>query len=518
VLGSADLVQQADFLLLVPWAKRLTEPGPRSADQRIQDELQFWQRVWTAARQHGAARIIQVGYDFMTPGPAGFMYGSTDGAIALIREVNGVVRQHLPKGSAFLDLPEISGTLGREAFYEMRRYLWTKQPFSDRGLARLSQHGAAAIRTLLNGPKKVLVLDLDNTLWGGIVGETGPLGVGLGEGPDGEAFRAFQAHCKALAVRGIVLAVCSKNNDPDARGPFEQNPAMVLSLDDIAYFDASWEPKSAGVQRIADGLQLGLDSFVFFDDNPAEREHIRQILPDVSVVEVPPDPADYVTALVDSLWFEAVGLTDEDLSRRTQYQSERLRRESASTAASLDDYLTSLEMKAEVTPIDDTNIERVVQLLGKTNQFNLTTRRHSHAAVTKMLADPRTLGLTVRLRDRFGDHGLIAVVIALPSQEEPGYWDIETWLMSCRVIGRTVEEFVLNEVCARLRSRNPAAKGVLGTYLPTAKNVLVKDLYPRLGFHAVSASDTAHRYRLDFTSEPPARTFVLLPLPVAHDA
>ncbi len=225
------------------------------------------------------------------------------------------------------------------------------------------------------------MLDLDNTLWGGVVGETGPLGVALGESADGEAYRAFQKHVKALSKRGIVLAVASKNNAADGLEPFEKNPDMILGLDDIAAAEINWEPKGTTIRRIAETLSLGLDSFVFFDDNPAEREQVRQAIPEVAVAEVPAEPAEYARALQAGLWFEAASLTEDDRVRAEQYAVERKRRDLQQSAGSMEDYLRSLEMRADVREIDEADLMRVVQLLGKTNQFNLTTRRHTREDV-----------------------------------------------------------------------------------------------------------------------------------------
>ncbi len=232
--------------------------------------------------------MLQVGYDWMLPGAEGYgLAGEPGGIVELTRAANAALRRERPPGSYFLDLEMVSGMMGRESFYDPRRYYWTKQPFSERGTLRLAEHLWAGVRAVTTGPKKVLVLDLDNTLWGGVVGETGPLGVALGESPDGEAYRAFQKHAKALTKRGIVLALASKNNEADGREPFEKNPEMVLGLDDIAAAEINWEPKGTTIRRLAETLSLGLDSFVFFDDNPAEREQVRQAIPEVAVAEVP---------------------------------------------------------------------------------------------------------------------------------------------------------------------------------------------------------------------------------------
>ncbi len=504
-----DMAEQntpVDTLVFLPWHQRLLGSGDRPAAQRVEDELAFWRQAWALAADKLRARIVQVGYDCEHAGPMGFhLSGVGDGRIALVRKTNEAIRHALPAGAYFVDLSRIAGDTGRQTFYDARRYHWTKQPFSEAGTVLLARHTAAGISALTTGPKKVLVLDLDNTVWGGVVGETGPLGIALGESPDGQAFVAFQHYIRALGRRGVVLAVCSKNNPDDAREPFLKHPDMVLRLDDFAAFEASWDPKPIAIQRIAETLRLGLDSFVFFDDNPAEREHVRQALPQVEVVDVPEDPADYISALEAGLWFEAARLTDEDTQRAEQYAAERRRRESQQSFTNMEDYLTSLEMVATVRDIDEPDMARVVQLLGKTNQFNLTTRRHSADTVRTMLATPGVIGLTLRLRDRFGDHGLVSVLIGLPGDN--GNLVIDTWLMSCRVIGRTVEQFLFN--CLLSRASRCGYHSIQGEYLPTAKNALVRDLYDRLGFTRLS-QDTDGRvtYQLSVADALPAPTCI----------
>ena len=254
-----------------------------------------------------------------------------------------------------------------------------------------------------------------------------------------------------------MLAVASKNNQADGREPFEKNPEMILGLDDIAAAEINWEPKGTTIRRIAETLNLGLDSFVFFDDNPAEREQVRQAIPEVAVVDVPAEPAEYVRALEAGLWFETTSLTEDDRARAEQYAVERKRRELQRSAGSMEDYLRSLEMRADVREIDEADLMRVVQLLGKTNQFNLTTRRHTREDVLRLLALPDAIGLTVRVADRFGDHGLIGVLIAAAADDDPRTLRVDTWLMSCRVIGRTVEEFFVAELLEARRTAGLSA-------------------------------------------------------------
>jgi FkbH-like protein len=496
----ASLSGPPDVVVLAPWKQRVLGKDERPTQQRIDDELGFLGQCWNLIARSGS-RLVQIGYDWENAGPLGHnLSGQPGGSVSTIRQLNAQVRRSLPAGAYFADLEQISGEVGRQLFYDPRSYFWTKQPFSRAGVARLCEHIWAGIRAVTTGPKKVLVLDLDNTIWGGVVGEVGATGVELGDNPEGESFRAFQREACGLAARGIVLAACSKNNPQDAREVFEKNTDMILKLTDFAAFKATWDPKPEVIARIAKTLRLGLDSFVFFDDNPAEREHVLQSLPEVEVVDVPADPAGYVRALQAGLWFESAGITDADRMRKEQYREEQERRETEQGAVSVEAYLESLEMVADVRRVDEQDMERTVQLLGKTNQFNVTTRRHTAEIVRRMIAEPRSIALTLRLADRFGDAGLVSVLLAVPVAEaKSSTLRIDTWLMSCRVIARTVEDFLLNQLAAR--AVELGYRKVQGEFIPTAKNQLVVDLYDRFGFaRGPERADGGREYTLDLSS------------------
>ncbi|GDX80365.1 methoxymalonyl-ACP biosynthesis protein FkbH [Deltaproteobacteria bacterium] len=494
--------EPSDVVVLLPWTQRLLAPDDRNEAARIETELDYWRAAWANRR---GARLIMVGYDAPVAGPRGaLLSGAPGGARRLVRRMNDALREALPAGAAFIDLDLLAGESGRQRFYDARRYCWTRQPFSEDGTLCVARHLFAATRALTTGPKKVLVLDLDNTLWGGVVGELGPLGVQLGESADGEAFRAFQAYCKGLAQRGVVLAVASKNNLADAQEPFVQHPDMVLRLSDFAAFEAHWEPKARSLARIAERLRLGLDSFVFFDDNPAEREQVRQALPQVEVVDVPEEPAEYVNALERSLFFETIGLTAEDADRGGQYQAEAQREAAKNAHASLDDYLTSLDMRADLRAVDEADMQRVVQLLGKTNQFNLTTRRHGEDQVRAWMNDERAVLLSLRVTDRFGDHGLIGLVFAVPDDAE--VLRVDTLLMSCRVIGRTVEHFLWGQVLER--ARELGFRRVRAEYIATAKNAQVATLLDGFGLPRTLEQGDTVAYEADLTALPSPRNFL----------
>lgn len=325
---------------------------------------------------------------------------------------------------------------------------------------------------------KVLVLDLDNTLWGGVIGDDGLEGIVLGQGSAaGEAFAAVQSYALALSERGILLAVCSKNDEAVALRAFDAHPEMILRRSHIASFVANWEDKASNLRRIAQDLNLGLDALVFLDDNPFERNLVRQELPMVAVPEVSDDPAQVPGCLAAAGYFEGVAVTSEDAARLKQYQANRERQALAENATDLESYLRGLEMRLLWGRFDATSLPRVVQLVNKTNQFNLTTRRMTEPDARRIMEDPTAIGLHFRLTDRFGDNGLIGVLIG---QRAGTDLKIDVWLMSCRVLGRKVEQAMLRVIVAQAAAMG--ITGLIGEYIPSPKNGMVKEHYDRLGF------------------------------------
>jgi FkbH-like protein len=325
--------------------------------------------------------------------------------------------------------------------------------------------------------RKCLVTDLDNTLWGGVIGDDGIDGIALGQNSAvGEAHVALQRFLLDLRRRGVILAVCSKNEDVTARIPFRDHPEMVLKEDHIAVFIANWSDKANNLREIAATLNIGTDSLVFLDDNPVERGQVREVLPEVAVPELTEDPADYISLLANAGYFEATGLSQEDLARADFYQA-NAERVSLQRVGNLEDYLRSLHMMATISPFKAVGRIRIAQLINKSNQFNLTTRRYSESEVEAFENDPLKFCLQVRLTDRFGDNGMISVVIFDKDRDE---WSCDTWLMSCRVLGRRVEELLLATVAEAARSAG--AKRLKGTYIPTKKNGLVVEHFAKLGF------------------------------------
>lgn len=373
-----------------------------------------------------------------------------------------------------------------------RAWFESKQPCSSSLLVEFAREAAHLIGSLQRAPKKVLVLDLDNTLWGGVVAEDGLTGIELGDtSPRGEAFKAFQKYILSLKQRGVLLAVASKNDHAKALEVFEKHPEMMLRMDDVVSFKANWEPKSDNIRQMAGELNLGLDSFVFVDDNPAEVEIVRQFAPDVTTILLGPDPSGYVGQLQDCRLFEPRNITPEDAERTNQYRSEAQRKALESSGTNMDSYLESLGMEGAIFEFTEADVPRLSQLINKSNQFNLTTRRRTEADLLALMNDSVHIGFSVRLKDRFGDHGLISVIIGRKRDET---MEIDTWLMSCRVLKRQVEEEVLNELVRLAIKRS--CSSLTGIYLPTAKNEMVRDFYPRMGFTLTSENENRREYEL----------------------
>lgn len=377
-----------------------------------------------------------------------------------------------PANVAILNFNGLASRVGTDRWFDYPAYFSTKQGFSTDFLPEVCDLIVRQIGALMGRVRKCLVLDLDNTLWGGVVGDDGCDGIKLDPNdPVGEAYRFFQKYLLELKARGVILAVCSKNEQNIAEEPFDKNENMLLKRSDIACFVANWRDKATNLRAIARELNIGTDSLVFFDDNPAEREIVRMNLPEVLVVDVPPDPAYYAKALSDAGAFDWLQITKEDMSRSASYQSNQKRERLLQQSVDYEAYLAALEMRYDIGFLDAKRIPRFAQLINKSNQFNLRTKRYTERQIEDMLADPAYRLIYAELTDRFDHYGLISCVILKDNF-------IDTWVMSCRVLKRRVEnkmfDFILRHTQGPLRAE----------YLPTSKNKMVENLYPELGFHA----------------------------------
>jgi FkbH-like protein len=376
------------------------------------------------------------------------------------------------------DIDALQGRLGRQFVFDSKMYITADMPYSLDFLPHIAKNVLDIVRSASGSFKKCAILDLDNTMWGGIIGDDGIEGIQIGDLGIGKAFTEFQLWLKQLKERGIILAVCSKNTDHIAREPFERHPDMVLHLDDIALFVANWETKVDNIMYIRNILNIGFDSMVFLDDNPFERGMVRNGIPDITVPELPEDPAEYLEYLRSLNLFETASISEEDGERTKLYQEESKRVQLQQKFTDEAEYLKHLEMVSEVRPFDGFNAPRVSQLTLRSNQFNLRTVRYSLEEILEIAKAPDYLTLTFTLSDKFGAHGLICVVIL--KEVEPGVLLIDTWIMSCRVLKRGMERFTLNTILAAAMAKG--AHTVLGEYLPTKKNGIVANHYRDLGF------------------------------------
>jgi len=440
-----------------------------------------------AQRAFGASVIQQAVLDVFPALMGGNEHLLPGSRSRFVRALNMALRQAAAAhGVDLLALDEAARVDGLRTWHDPALWHRSKQEVSPVMSPSYGELVARLVAARHGRSYKCLVLDLDNTLWGGVIGDDGLEGIVLGQGSAlGEGYAAVQAHAKALAERGIILAVCSKNDEANALEPFERHPDMVLRRADIACFRASWDDKAANLRAIAGALNIGLDAMVFLDDNPFERNLVREALPMVAVPEWDDEPALVPRMLADAGYFESVGLTQEDRARTAQYQGNQARQALAADASDLEGYLRGLEMRLVWGRFDEVGLQRIVQLINKTNQFNLTTQRLSEAEVRAVMADPAALGLQMRLIDRFGDNGIVAVVIGRLDGE--GGFAISTWLMSCRVLGRQMEQATLVLVVAE--AVRMGARRLVGAYSPTQKNAMVRDHYERLGFSVAKVAE-----------------------------
>lgn len=386
------------------------------------------------------------------------------------------------------DIAALQNKYGRDFFFDSTIYVSTEMLLSLDALPFVASRTWDIISSIEGKFKKCLILDLDNTVWGGVVGDDGWENIQIGHGLGiGKAYTEFQEWVKKLKNRGIIVCVCSKNDEDKAKEPFEKNPEMVLKLDDISVFIANWENKADNIRTIQRILNIGFDSMVFLDDNPFERNLVRENVPGVLVPELPEDPGNYLEYLYSLNLFETASYSSADKDRTKQYQIEAKRVATAKKYTNEADFLKSLNMVSEVSGFTNFNTPRVAQLSQRSNQFNLRTIRYTEDQITAIENDPKQKGFAFSLKDKFGDNGLIAVVILQEKDADTLF--IDTWFMSCRVLKRGMENFTLNTIVAWAKENG--YKQIIGEYLPTPKNGMVAEHYPNLGFETIEKSDTA---------------------------
>lgn len=401
------------------------------------------------------------------------------------------------------DIASIQNKFGRDFMFDSTVYVSTEMILSIDALPYVASRTLDTISSIEGKFKKCLILDLDNTVWGGVVGDDGWENIQVGHGLGiGKAYTEFQEWVKKIKNRGIIVCVCSKNDEDKAKEPFDKNPEMVLKLDDISVFVANWENKADNIRTIQSILNIGFDSMVFLDDNPFERNMVRKNVPGVTVPELPEDPGEWLEFLYSQNLFETASYSSADKDRTKQYQVEAQRVSSAKKFTNEADFLKSLEMVSEVSGFTSFNTPRVAQLSQRSNQFNLRTMRYTDDQITAIENDPKQKGFAFTLEDKFGDNGLIAVVILKeletlkPSKTLKPHevLFVDTWFMSCRVLKRGMENFTLNTIVAWAKENG--YKKIIGEYLPTQKNGMVSEHYTSLGFTKMEGTETA-KWELD---------------------
>ncbi len=421
--------------------------------------------------------------DLGLPGSPRFLIGEFNRRLA---------RQARQQSRLVLDVNALAGLVGHSAWSAGRYWYAAKYPFATAMIPLYADNVMRIVAAQMGRSRRVLVLDLDNTMWGGIVGDDGIEGLALGSGsPLGEAHSALQRMALSLKQRGIILCVSSKNDEAIALDAFRNHPEMILKEDDIVAFRVNWDDKAANIKVIADAIDLGLESFVFLDDNPAERKRVRDALPAVAVPELPEDPSEWLAVFQAAGYFEQTSFSREDQLRAGFYKANALRAAQMERIGNHDDYLRSLGMTLSIAPFDAAGRKRIAQLISKSNQFNLTTRRYSEAEIAALQSGPDALTIQARLEDIFGDNGMISAVIC--RQTGPRL-EVDTWIMSCRVLGRRVEETILQYMVEQARLKGVAE--IIGRYIPTARNGLVRDHFEKLGFVQIVRDDGETTWRL----------------------
>jgi FkbH-like protein len=480
---------------IASWPKLLDDDAV--VDAALALEVGRFEAVWSRVLARTDCVLVQNNFDPPATEPLGHL-GATAGfgTSSFVARLNASFAEHARRTPRLrlVDIHSLAAQVGLTSWASARHWHHYRMALTAEGSARVAHGVAKIVRAAFGKSRKCLVLDLDDTLWGGVIGDEGVAALRLGhETPEGEAFLSFQSYCLALKERGVLLAVCSKNEAATARSGFA-HPDSALSVDDFSAFVANWEPKPDNLRAIAATLGIGLDALVFVDDNPAEQALVRRELPEVAV----PD-ATHVTAFADVLdregYFEPFTLGVEDL-QRSAYLKQNALRAAASTSAAVSTgdygaYLESLEMRAEIGPISAPYFDRVAQLVNKTNQFNLTTRRYTQAQIESMAGDAECLCLYGKLSDRFGENGLVTVILARQRANE---LHIEAWLMSCRVLKRSLELAMFDALVDAARHRG--VDGLIGYYEPSAKNAMVASHYESLGFVRADEGSDAAVWRL----------------------
>ncbi len=478
------------------WARfaDLSEQTVSDSVRRVADSFRSWIGTF---RRHSSANLVVHSLEIPSVPSLGVLDAQAEvSQAAAIQQINQQLRTicREQRGVFLLYYGALVARYGSSQWHDEKKWLTARMPISAGHLIHLAQEWRRFLVPLAGRTAKVLVVDLDNTLWGGVIGEDGMNGIRLGQEYPGAAHQALQRALLDLHRKGILLAVCSKNNFDDAMEALSTHPGMLLKPEHFAAMRINWSDKALNLREIAEELNLGIDALAFLDDNPIEREQVRAALPEVTVIDLPGDPVHFASVVRDSPFFERLTISEEDRQRGAMYVAERERTRAWHSFSSKEDFYRSLEQEAEIAAVDAATLARVAQLTQKTNQFNLTTRRYSEQQIAEMASRPGWHVTSLRVRDRYGDHGLVGVAI---TADEGDACEIDTFLLSCRVIGRNIETALLCHLAEGARSRG--RKELRGQFLPTKKNAPAKEFYAQHSFTRTAADDNGSLWRLDLT-------------------
>jgi len=471
---------------------------PEAAQQAAERVVRGYEQWIGAFRKHSqAALIIHFLERPSTPSLGVLDSQSEAGQSGLIRQINGELRRIAAgfHGVYSLDYDALVARHGSEPWHDERKWLTARLPIAAGYLLQMAREWMRFIVPLSGRTAKVLVVDLDNTLWGGVIGEDGMAGIKVGSEYPGAAYQALHRALLDLSRKGILLAVCSKNNLDDAMEALEKHPGMLVRPKHFAAMRINWTDKAQNLREIAEELNVGIDALAFLDDNPFEREQVRAALPEVTVIDLPKNPLEYASAVRNCAAFERLALSAEDQQRTEMYAAQKERAGAEQSFQSKEDFFRFLEQEAELEPVSDLTLARVAQLTQKTNQFNLTTRRYAEAQIAEMAKQPDWHIFSIKVRDRFGDHGLVGVAITHDVGE---HCEVDTFLLSCRVIGRTVETALLAHLAESAAQRG--RKRLEGWFLSTKKNTPARDFYQQHGFERRETNGAGSLWTLDLKS------------------
>ena len=451
----------------------------------LNDEINRYKSIWQSLSKYNCS-IIQNNFDL----PSERSLGNLDcydihGKTYFINQLNNefVKSARVIKNLYINDINYLSSYIGLQNWFDKSLWYQAKYALSMEAIPELCFNISKIINSIFGKTKKCLVLDLDNTCWGGVIGDDGLTGISIGtETAIAEAYTSFQSYIKELKDRGITLAVCSKNDFKNAKEGFS-HPDSVLKFDDFTSFKANWDPKYLNIGTIAKEINIGLDSLVFIDDNPVERDIVFSQLSMVAVPDVGSDVIEFVSHIDKNGYFEPISLSSDDINRNQYYEDNKKRANEEATFQSYDDFLVSLEMTAEIRAFSSVYLDRITQLTNKTNQFNLTTKRYTFGEIEAISKDDNYIKIYGKLTDKYGDNGLIAITIG---RIENGICHIDLWLMSCRVLKRDMEFAMLDELVRQCKAKNLSK--IVGYYYKSAKNNMVSDLYSKFGFILVETN------------------------------